>query len=296
MANRGQARPQDAPALGIDQLGELFNRLQQRPRDRFHAPKYNGTGDVELFIQQFNDITNANGWDNASSLLHLRTSLEQSAADCGRGMTIAEVQANLRARFGMTARQAKDRFANIKRESGQSLHTLKTEISRLAALAFPQMAQADRVMLSVEAFKRAVDNKALNRHLLAVPAGTMDEIVQAAEDFFQVGGFHTAPTNRHGIAAVGREDSGSESTTEDPMKTLLEQLVKSVQQNSELLGKLAEESTKRQSFFSSANNRKSSPNQSTDSSSKSKGCFNCGDTTHFKRQCPKLSGNDNSSQ
>ena len=212
MANRGQQRPPADPGMGMDHLADLFNRVlqnQQQPqRDRFKPPKFNGTGDVELFIQQFNDVREANGWDAPTALLQLRTCLEQSAADCGRAANVDATIASLRARFGITVRQARDRLANLRRESGQSIHALGMKASRLTALAYHQIVPAERMILAVESFKRALDNKQLNRHLLTLELETVNQVARAAEEFFQVGGSNTNYRQTHSVAAIGRSQKG----------------------------------------------------------------------------------------
>lgn len=306
MANRGQPRPQAQDAgAGIDQLADLFNRVLQQqpahqaPRDRFKPPRYNGTGDVELFIQQFTDVCRANDWDEATSFLQLRTSLEQSAADCGRGITFGAVLENLRARFGLTVRQARDRLVNIRREANQSVHALGMEVTRLTALAYPQIAAAERVVLAVETFKRALDNRALNRHLLAIQVASVDDVARAAEEFFQVGGFNSAPRPRHHIAAMDLEEPEM-VTAVATVNPVLEQLIQAVKQNTELISKMLagrQASLVRNDDRRSSNQRYApSQHQWGRASDQDRACFNCGDPSHFKRNCPKLSGNDENPQ
>ena len=187
--NRGQARQGAAAADPIGRLAEILEGAiqMQAPRDRFKAPRYDGKGDVELFLTQFHDVANANQWNAETAVLNLRLSLEKEATECGRGPDIASVTANLRARFGLTIRQARDRLATLRKEPSQSFHTLGVEVQRLVRLAYPTMAANDQMVIAIESLKRCVENKSLSRHLLAVPADTVEAITTAADEFIQAG-------------------------------------------------------------------------------------------------------------
>ena len=92
-----------------DRLTDILERLAmpQRPATPcFKPPHYDGTGDVETFIQQFRDVIGANQWPDDAALLHLRQALERDAKYCGRPTELEEVFDNLRARFGLTPREA----------------------------------------------------------------------------------------------------------------------------------------------------------------------------------------------
>lgn len=274
----------------VGQLTELLTTVLGRTtqRDRFSAPKYDGTGDVELFITQFDDVAEANRWSERDCLLHLRLSLEKDAKACSRGETVDDVYSNLRTRFGLTVRQARDRLAGLKREPNQSLHALGVEIQRLVELGYPRMGADDQMTLAVEAFKRAVDHRALNRHLLALDCRTIDDIVKASEEYFQVSGQVARP--RQTIASLGRETevprSGTSDFTAEPgtSNALLERLVGALEQNSKVMAE----------FVACNQYRRSNPAPPKKKSNL--GCHECGSTDHWKRSCPRLrQGNGNGS-
>ena len=65
-----------------DRLTEGLERLACRPMlpahaPQFKAPQYNGQGYVEYFISRFEEISDANGWEDAAALLHLREALKR---------------------------------------------------------------------------------------------------------------------------------------------------------------------------------------------------------------------------
>ena len=69
------AQPAAPPPAGMDVLARLANALEAiGGRDRaptYKAPKFHGLGDVEYFLDQFHEVAEANGWDDAGTLIHL---------------------------------------------------------------------------------------------------------------------------------------------------------------------------------------------------------------------------------
>ena len=68
----------------VDQLSKMAEVIAQafrqpRQEDCFKAPKYDGTDDVEMFITQFREVPDANGWTDRSAILHLNEVLKDGA-------------------------------------------------------------------------------------------------------------------------------------------------------------------------------------------------------------------------
>ena len=64
MANRGNAARQSAE--DSDRLANAFQyafRQLSGQRDQFKSPKFDGSEDVEMFIQKYNDVAQANKWN-----------------------------------------------------------------------------------------------------------------------------------------------------------------------------------------------------------------------------------------
>ena len=103
-----------------DRLAEVLERLANRPMmqapPQFKAPQH-----IEYFISRFEEVAETNGWRPTATLLHLRDSLRDSAEDCGRAATVQAVYAALRARFGLTPREARSRRSILKKDYRTSL-------------------------------------------------------------------------------------------------------------------------------------------------------------------------------
>ena len=98
-------------------------------------PKFDGTGDVDLFTPQFEQVSAANGWDEYVSLVQLHHCLVDDVMSCGSYDDIGSTVQDLRARYGCPVKDASRKLSSIKRGS-MSLHQLADEIHQLTAVVF----------------------------------------------------------------------------------------------------------------------------------------------------------------
>lgn len=173
--------------IDMEELTEALQNLQPRPHHpALKPPQFNGSGDVNLFLDRLTDVARLNAWGTEEHLLHLRLSLVDKAADYSTGDTIQAVTDALKTRFGTSQRQARDKLRTLKRQPRQSIHDLGQEVRRLVRLAHPALADQDRTDLAMDVFVQAIDNRALKRHLLATPAISLNDAIQKADEFLQI--------------------------------------------------------------------------------------------------------------
>ena len=98
-------------------------------------PKYDDHGDIEYFIQQFLEVAEVNGWDQASSLLHLPRTLKEDAQDYGKAQGIVGIFQALPAGFGFTQRMARASLAGLRKETKTTLQEHASDMQRLTAVA-----------------------------------------------------------------------------------------------------------------------------------------------------------------
>lgn len=270
---RGTAPAPQASGQDLNTLTRALASLS--PRDKFKAPVFKGEGDVEYYIKQFKAVRTANGWDGASAVIHLRSSLEGPALDCGQGGSVAEINQALRARFGLTVRQARDKLTNLKRLPKHSLHEHATEVRRLVEKAFLTLDAEDREGLALDYFIRSLDNRALQRHMLAMDPDSLAEAVQAAEEFLQVGGFDRAA--RMNAMVVDDAPSGRDMAT---VEASLAAITKVLEAQSTLLSKLV---TRVDQLDGATNGGEGSQRR------RATGCYIC-QGPHLKKDCPRRAG------
>ena len=259
------------PGLGrlADLLSQLVNRPQQppQPRETFKAPTFDGSSDVECFIRQFQDVSLANGWTDGAALLHIRTKLKEEAKGCGQGEDLQAVFTALRARFGMTRREARTCLAGLKRNSKTTLYAHAAEVDRLVQLAYAELPDQHRSDMSVELFCSTLGHPQLQRHLLAIPLPDLQAAVRAGNDYLQI-----QPSHMTDVKVVAPPDDSTDSVkqiTPDPLQQLMRAVQDLTLEVSKLKGRQSGEPRR----------QPTKPGTSP--------CHNCGQDGHWRRDCPQ---------
>lgn len=64
-------------------LVRALERLTSSGRRSFKALTFNGDGDAEFFVEQFEDVAVANDWPDREAFLHMHSSLQGTACTYG---------------------------------------------------------------------------------------------------------------------------------------------------------------------------------------------------------------------
>lgn len=179
--------PEPGPE-GLGRLTELLERMCTLPArpETFKAPQFDGKGEVNYFIQQFVDVAEANRWEHGAALLHLREALKGAAQECGKSGTVDGVFVSLRARFGITIKEARARLASLKKGHKVSLQEHAAEVERLVEVAYAELPERHRIGMTLDLFQSTLGNAYLQRHLLAVNAQTLEDAVRHGSEFLQI--------------------------------------------------------------------------------------------------------------
>ena len=276
-ANRARSADRAEPQeMMFGQLLDVLRdmRLNQREvrREQFKPPQYNGEGDVELFIQQFNEVAAANEWNAVSTLLHLRESLQEGAREYGRAATVEAVLAALRSRYGLSQREARHRLNGLKKDAKHTLHDHAIAVEKLVRKAFEELPEATQTAMMLDSFCSTLGDAALQRHLLAVQPATITEAIQHGQEFLDVKPQRTSTdSNKVRVMEEG----------EDEEEGALAKLMKAIQVLSAKVEGLQSKAP---------------------TTSKSAKCWGCQKEGHVRSKCPtnpwtkKQAGNDDSPQ
>jgi hypothetical protein len=278
----------------MERLSEVLERvlLTQVPgrRDTFKIPEFDGSTDVSYFLRQFQDIMEANNWNRAAALLHLREALKGKAQDCGNADTTEGVFQALQARFGMSIREARNKLTLLKKENRTTLQEHAAEVSRLMNTAYQDLPPDHRHRLILDTFQSTLGNAYLQRHLLAVNAPTLEDCIRAGNEFLQI-----KTTNFPGpqvrIIEEGDEQTPMiQAVQNNPMEAMMKLLQQLTSEVSELKANqkvLPPRLEVNKSMDDIARNGMRNPGQigQNNFNNKPDVCWNCGLSGHTKRFC-----------
>ena len=134
-------------------------------------PKFDGTGDLDLFLKRFQAIADYCNWNDRDTLFRLEQSIQDSAQyvlmDAPTARTVEEFIQTLRSRFGFVANaeQYRAELSHLRRGS-MSVHALNLEVRRLVNKAFPGSWSTSTEVYARDAFLRALDNDELRTRIL----------------------------------------------------------------------------------------------------------------------------------
>lgn len=273
----------------------------------FKPPKFDGHGDVELFIAHFGEVVEANNWQPATAFLHLKESLTNEAHECTRADTLGGVLRALRARFGLSVEQALTRLESLKRDPRTSLREHGTTIGKMVAASYPEQDPEFREAMALRKFRNTLGHAGLQRHLLSMQVPTMEEAIIAGEAYLAVPTQGTRSTwepphaNRGQLRQIEEEEEEAEVAALQPAPSLSLQLGATLQAILTRLTALEAANTSSRT----GSGKKPSPPKGTEKGVTT--CFKCGQEGHIARGCaksqtssqasaPKTSGNEHGPQ
>jgi hypothetical protein len=249
------------------QMVELMQQNAQAPA-KLHVPDFDGKGDVEFFITQFQDVANASQWRGRTRLLKLREALIGKATICGRPETIEEVFAALRVRFGLTVTEARNELETTVREPSVPLRDHADRIERLVGIAYANLPEADQRELAAQKFGATLNHMGIRNLLLARQPPDLAAAIQAAEEYLSLNKHRnrevrevTLEEEPH-IRQVEPEQTSSQNDKLDALLGLM----------TRLLGEMTGSSRGR-------TKKRTSPEELI--------CWNCHQKGHVKRSCPR---------
>jgi len=248
--------------------------MDRRPRE-FKLPSYDGKTDVELFIQEFEEIRDANDWNRGASRLHLKGALVDSARDCGRPPTLEGVLDALRARFGLTTREARAKLASLRKEPNTTLQEHGVEVERLVGIAYADLEIDQREEMTMDLFVTTLGHLSLQRHMLAVRPADLAGMIQAGNEFLQLQ--TGSARGRHSVQTMDEADETHQQVAPvnpvaDETNTILGTMMKVLQGIVSQLQRMDGPVT-----TNSKGPTKLPPK-----------CWNCGEVEHVRRDCKKV--------
>jgi transposase InsO family protein len=300
----------------------------QRPLKWIKPDKYAALTPIESYISHFETVSAYNGWSAYDKVAHLKASLSGDAAqllwDGGDHTTISydALVAKLKARFGSA--EHRERYACqlrlLKRQANQSLQQLYNEVRKLMALAYPHTADSElSEIIARDAFLSALGDRELEIKVRDREPADLDSAFRAAariETYLRpvaADADRERETRGHRERFDGQRARQVKERTVDgaddtgaAMRDLREQLNRSLKMQEELsreVGRMrtlvecrseAKKAVSAELAERVENGTRGNPPASAGMRSQASGraCFNCGDLSHFARNCPLRRSNE----
>ena len=188
---------------------------------KFKDPLYNGQGDIKYFINRFEEITEANKWGRAATLLHLWESFKESAEDCGRAANIPAIYSALRARFGLPPRETRSRLSVLHKKYWVFLQEHAAEVEKYVNVAYNKLPAEHQAGLMLDTFCSTLGHILLQWHFLAFHTPTFENAVRAGNELLQF-----RPSGEQGASTSVKQIDGDEKkAVSNPTEKMLTTLV-----------------------------------------------------------------------
>jgi predicted aspartyl protease len=275
----------------------VSNRQLMRPM------KFDGTGSFETFIAHFRNCSEHNKWTKSEQLSWLKCSLIKNAGqvlwDLNPESTntfqkLVDVLAN---RFGGVKQTDKHRMElkYRKRKPNEALTDLHQDISRLMALAHPQLPSSSRDTIAVDYFIDSLNDADFALKVRERSPSSLDDALRVSLQLEAwIRDTNRSKTDDHTggktrskeIRGMAVADKGS-STEISAIKTQISSLGKQV---NELCKDLKTHLTTNTKEFveTQPHQQPTIKSKVINQDERPKGCFNCHDPSHMKSNCPLL--------
>ncbi|HSN23495.1 MAG TPA: hypothetical protein VLS45_04905, partial [Methylomicrobium sp.] len=173
--------------LSVDEVTSDDEMPSSQIRRQLKAPTFNGTGNFETFLAQFENCARFNRWNSLEQLAHLRNSLSEAAGqilwDSGPEVTnsLSRLTKLLKERFGGAAQSDRYRMElrSRIRQPRETLSDLHRDIKRLIALGYPELDAAAREVIAVDRLLDSLGDPDLALKIRERTPSTLDEALKA---------------------------------------------------------------------------------------------------------------------
>jgi len=139
----------------------------------------------EHFITEVSEVTAICQWPVRVTLIQLQLYLTGPAKPYGIVQDVGDIFETLRARFGLTAQDARMQLQGLRRNPKTTLRDQATVVERLAQVAYSNLPANGQQSLALDAFLQSINNLGLKQHLLVAEVERMEKVLRLGNAYFQ---------------------------------------------------------------------------------------------------------------
>ena len=147
---------------------------------------FDGKGDLDIYLESFEEVARAQGWNEEQKALMLKTHVKDSAAVLISGAAAKTYDAYkdaLREGLKESADHYRSKLQMIKQKDGQSIRDLAVEVGQLGKMAYGSDANPAKDVAVRDAFIRALNDTSLRTKVRDAGPQTLKEAQEAAKKF-----------------------------------------------------------------------------------------------------------------
>ena len=272
------------------QLEELTRQLTVRrppPLQAMTLPPFDGTGDIQEYLTDFEQIARHNRWETEEWGLRLKLNLTGEPRVGIDDADYPALKELLLEKYGLTDDKALQKLKKLKFKIGDDTYVFVSKLRRLMRLAHPTLEPEQREQLAVREFLQMLPAQSPATWALKMqPPQDIETIAKRIRTFEP-----DAETSR-GVRQVGSEEvnpTATESLNGQVIAAIVQgqqALAQGQQATQELLGRLVQQQLDDRHVSSSSRGQSGSA-PSEGQRKEERRCWNCHEVGHFARNCPR---------
>ena len=271
------------------QLEELTRQLTVRrpPLQAMTLPPFDGTGDIQEYLTDFEQIARHNRWETEEWGLRLKLNLTGEPRVGIDDADYPALKELLLEKYGLTDDKALQKLKKLKFKIGDDTYVFVSKLRRLMRLAHPTLEPEQREQLAVREFLQMLPAQSPATWALKMqPPQDIETIARRIRTFEP-----DAETSR-GVRQVGSEEANPTATDSLNGQVIAaivqgqQALAQGQQATQELLGRLVQQQLDDRHVSSSSRGQSGSA-PSEGQRKEERRCWNCHEVGHFARNCPR---------